>query len=155
MAKAYTTALNAAKWFLARNRQEEDNGADGISNLKIQKLLYYAQGCTLAITNAPLFDDPIVAWKHGPVVESTYHEFKQFESGSIDLAKLSDSTVIEFSDTISAILENVYQMFGQFSAWKLRNMTHEETPWMTTEKNAVIDIEKIKQFFLNNYIADE
>ena len=76
---AYTTAENVAKWFLIRNATEEENGADGISNLKLQKLLYYAQGCTLALKNAPLFDDPIVAWQHGPVVESIYHKYKSYE----------------------------------------------------------------------------
>ena len=148
---AYTSASNVAKWFLARNRQEEVNGADGISNLKLQKLLYYAQGCTLAITGNALFDDNIVAWKHGPVVESIYHEYKSFEGGSITNV---DTAFDSMSNEIMEILESVYQMFGQFSAWKLRNMTHEETPWKTTAKNSVIDTEKIKQFFMENYLAD-
>lgn len=148
---AYTTASNVAKWFLARNRQEEVNGADGISNLKLQKLLYYAQGCTLAITGNALFDDSIVAWKHGPVVESIYHEYKSFEGGNITNV---DTAFDSMSNEIMEILESVYQMFGQFSAWKLRNMTHEETPWKTTAKNSVIDIAKIKTFFMENYLAD-
>lgn len=59
---SFSNALDVAKWFLVRNVEEEANGADGISNLKLQKLLYYAQGCTLALTNEPLFDESIVAW---------------------------------------------------------------------------------------------
>ena len=60
------TAAEAAKWFLARNRiTAEEAGGEYISNLKLQKLLYYAQGCFLAVTGKPLFSDPIVAWQHG------------------------------------------------------------------------------------------
>lgn len=60
-------ALDVAKYFLflARNRE----AGDTISNLKIQKMLYYAQGYSLALFNKPLFDDRIEAWKHGPVVK--------------------------------------------------------------------------------------
>lgn len=149
---AYTTANDVAKWFLARNRQEEINGADGISNLKLQKLLYYAQGCTLALTDNPLFDDDILAWKHGPVVSNVYHEYKHFEDNSIVLNNFEFSP---FSPELSSILENVYQMFGQFSAWKLRNMTHEETPWKVTPKDYVIQQDVIKKYFKENYIDNE
>lgn len=143
------TALNVAKWFLARNRVEEASGADGISNLKLQKLLYYAQGCTLAITGKPLFDDDILAWKHGPVVENVCHEYKSFGSNSIADTSLDFG---EMPDNISDILENVYKSFGQYSAWKLRDMTHEETPWKETAKNEVIQKGTIKKYFEENYI---
>lgn len=149
---AYATVSDVAKWFLARNRQEEINGADGISNLKLQKLLYYAQGCTLALTDVPLFDDEILAWKHGPVVSSIYHQYKEFEGDSI---VLSDYKFSPFSEELSSILENVYQVFGQFSAWKLRNMTHDETPWKVTPKDQVISQDVIKKYFKENYIDNE
>ena len=72
------TASEVAKWFLAYNRDVlAEEGGEYISNLKLQKLLYYAQGSFLAVTDSPLFDDPIVAWQHGPVVESVYHEYKK------------------------------------------------------------------------------
>ena len=149
MTMAYTTAENTAKWFLVRNAAEEENGADGITNLKLQKLLYYAQGCTLALKSTPLFDDPIVAWQHGPVVESIYRKYKSYESNPITPEEFDVSVI---PAEISNILEDVYLNFGQFSAWKLRNMTHEETPWLTTAKNGVISTAKIKKYFEENYI---
>ena len=60
-------AREIAEWFLA---WAEDIEAD-ISNLKLQKLLYYAQGHYLARTGVPLFDDVIQAWAHGPVVPTS------------------------------------------------------------------------------------
>ena len=71
------TAAQVAKWVLAHNRiATDEEGAEYISNLKLQKLLYYAQGVFLAVTDKPLFDDDIVAWLQGPVVESVYHQYK-------------------------------------------------------------------------------
>ena len=49
-------------------RVAHENGKS-ISNMKLQKLLYLAQGIHLALENgAPLFEDTIEAWKYGPVV---------------------------------------------------------------------------------------
>lgn len=63
-------ATEIANWFLSYNdylREIEDEDTDYISNLKLQKLLYYAQGSFLSIYDKPLFEDPIEAWRHGPV----------------------------------------------------------------------------------------
>lgn len=145
------TASEIAKWFLAYNREKADGeGADLISNLKLQKLLYYAQGTFLGITDHPLFDDAIVAWEHGPVVPSVYHAYKSNRGNGIDYTDDFDFDQISPED--ESILESVYENFGQFSAWKLRNMTHEESPWKDTPKNHEISQEKIRDYFLEKYI---
>lgn len=43
-----------------------DDNLEFISNLKLQKLLYYEQGYHLAIFDTPLFDADIEAWMYGP-----------------------------------------------------------------------------------------
>ena len=59
--KGKYSALTVAKWFLWYNDKIlEEEDADLISNLKLQKLLYYAQGCYLALKNEPLFNEQIV-----------------------------------------------------------------------------------------------
>ena len=57
----------------------------GISNLKLQKVLYFIQAYFLIdkTKNAPCFDDKIEAWNFGPVVPTAYHEYKQYGSGDI------------------------------------------------------------------------
>ena len=125
-------------------------GAEYISNLKLQKLLYYAQGTFLAITDEPLFDDPIEAWTHGPVVPAVYHEYKHFDDRGIELENGFDLPA--FTSDESELLLEVYNEFGQFSAWKLRNMTHQETPWKITPKGEVIRIDIIKDYFKKNYV---
>lgn len=140
-----------AEWFLARNRQDLIDGSDeAISNLKLQKLLYYAQGCTLALTGKPLFADEIQAWTHGPVIPEIYHKYKQYGACGINYEGGFDDSIMD--DETQAILEEVYEEFGQFSAWKLRNMTHDETPWKETDKNCVISTDSIKEYFTKNYL---
>lgn len=47
-----------------------------MTNLKLQKMLYYQQGFHLAYFGTPLFDDEIEAWMYGPVVPSVYNHYK-------------------------------------------------------------------------------
>ena len=56
---------------------------DLISHLKLQKLLYYSQGVSLALRNQPLFNNKILAWAHGPVVREVWEYYKdcQFQRG--------------------------------------------------------------------------
>lgn len=150
MNKVYT-ALDIAKWFINYNdrlRNIDNEDTDNISNLKLQKLLYYAQGVYVALKGVPLFNDDIVAWTHGPVVESVYQEYKQY--GSSGITEKYDDVCID-SETEKILIE-VYNVFGQYSAWGLRNMTHEETPWKETRKNGVIYIDKIKDYFKEHYV---
>lgn len=145
-------ASQVAKWFLAYNRiAVADEGAECISNLKLQKLLYYAQGCFLAIYDSPLFEEPIVAWQHGPVVESVYHQYKS--NGSNGICFEEDFDFSEFSQEENDLLREVYNTFGQYSAWKLRNMTHNEIPWKEAVQNEIISQKSIKEFFKQEYLA--
>ena len=144
------TAYNVARWFLSRNRARSLSGeSDFISNLKLQKLLYYAQGIHLALYNKPLFQEPIEAWQYGPVVDSVYQIYKI--NGS-DAIKSFENPVENFSEAEENTLQFVQNAFGQFSAWKLSDMTHSESPWKNTEINHVIPQNEIQQYFEEHYV---
>lgn len=146
------SASTIAKWFLWYNDKIlESEDADLISNLKLQKLLYYAQGCCLALTGNPLFNENIVNWTHGPVVEEVYYEYRVNGSNGINYEGDYDGSIDK--NTVS-ILEEVYNIFGKYSAWGLRNMTHQEDPWKETVKNQIIPQHLIKKYFEDNYITD-
>ncbi len=136
------TAHDVAKYFLTL--VEEDAG-DLISNLKLQKLIYYAQGFHLAIFDKPLFGDPIEAWDHGPVVDSLYQEYKCFGADKIPVPGEVDFSI--YDDQTTELLNEVWDVFGQFSAWKLRNMTHEESPWKDTGRGLIIPHDPMKEYF--------
>lgn len=136
-------AIDVANWFLAM--QDEDAG-DVISNLKLQKLVYYAQGFHLAILDRALFRATIEAWAHGPVIPSLYHNYKKYGSGSIPPPDHFDFSI--FKPDSLEVLSEVYSVFGQFSAWKLRNMTHEEPPWkFASEGSGIITHDSMKEYF--------
>ena len=133
-------ALDIANKMISKTDLEH---GDTISNLKLQKMMYYQQGFHLAYFGTPLFDEDIVAWQYGPVVPSVYKEYKSFESNSISTSKEG----ISLSDDEEELFNNVYEEYNQFSAVALMKMTHEESPWKTTEINSVISRDKMMAFF--------
>jgi len=145
------TANNVARYFLSL---ADDDAGDLISNFKLQKLVYYAQGFHLAIYNEPLFGEDIEAWTHGPVVPDLYHLYKCHGFGAIP--KPTDIDFDIYSDEVTELLDEVYDVFGQFSAWKLRNMTHEEPPWEKSKKHAgIISKSSMKEYFKTLVIGED
>lgn len=136
------TSLDVANYFLA---QVDEEAGDLISNLKLQKLVYYAQGFHLALYDKPLFSEFLEAWNHGPVVPSLYRAFKHY--GSQALPCPSDLDFSIYGQQTKELLDEVYSVYGQFSAWKLRNMTHEEPPWKECEQGETISPETMKSYF--------
>ena len=144
------TCFDIARYFLAH--VNEDYG-DNISNLKLQKLVYYAQGFHLALYDKALFNEPIEAWTHGPVVPALYRKYKDFGAGAIPIPRDMDFSI--YDEQTKELLNDIFEVFGQFSAWKLRNMTHTEPPWKdaSTCANEIISHESMKEYFktrLNN-----
>ena len=115
-----------------------------LTDLKLQKLLYYAQGIAIKYTGKPLFNENLVAWDLGPVVPKVYNKYKKYGKKPID--EPIEKPNFENND-IEVILKDVYEDYGQFSASKLVKMTHDETPWKETPKNNVISIDKMRAFF--------
>lgn len=132
-----------ADYFLSDTNDREDND---VSNLKLQKLTYYVQAFYLAIYDTPLFSDDFEAWTHGPVCPELYHKYKHHKSAPIPLT--SDFDPGAFSCEQLELLSEINDVFGQFSAWKLRNMTHSEAPWLSKEAFAgVIDKTSMQEFY--------
>lgn len=135
------TAHEIASYFVSLVDEE---AGDSISNLKVQKLLYYAQGGFLAFHDKPLFSEAIKAWAHGPVVPQVYHEYKQYGAGPIPVEPVDLKL---YPAEVREILDEVNTVYGQFTASKLRAMTHAEPPWRDTPQNETITHEILKEFF--------
>lgn len=143
------TAMQVAQYFLAL--QDEDAG-DLISHMKLQKLLYYAQGLSLAMTGAPLFPERIAAWQHGPVVPDIYHAFKGWGGNPIPIEEGDNRTIRD--EGVIDFLNEVYDVFGQYSAWKLRNMTHQEAPYQEAEDSQGEISQDSMQRFFRRYLTN-
>jgi len=143
-------AINIAKFFLYIANQD----GEIVTNLKMQKLLYYAQAWYLVNFNKTLFDDEILAWSLGPVVRSVYDKYKEFrhtpiiykdESGEI-FKKFKNKEDINF-------LKEFYDKFIGFSAHDLVNMSHNEEPWKKAYKtiSQIIEPEAMKEYYTKLY----
>lgn len=116
-------SVDVAEYFLLLEGNEGE-----ITNMKLQKLVYYAQGFSLALTGVPLFQEPIEAWMHGPVVPDLYNRFSGFGANPIQPSNSFNPSVLTRDQR--ALIEEVFEVYGQYSAWKLRQLTHEEDPWI-------------------------
>lgn len=137
-------AKDVADFFLSPI--DEEDGESVVTNLKLQKLLYYAQGYTLALLDRKLFDEEISCWNHGPVVESIYYQYKAHGRSPLPPSHLE---INKYNDDELCILHLVRREYGQYEAWKLRDMTHEEAPFLNTPKGGIMDNDYIKEFFFN------
>jgi uncharacterized phage-associated protein len=124
---------------------------DPISNLKLQKLLYYAQAWYLALNDHPLFDERIEAWVHGPTVPPVYGVFKQWGWQPIGVEVVRP----EFREEIVQHLNDVMDAYGGLSAYQLEKLTHSEDPWKNARRglppdepsNAVIPHEDMRRYY--------
>ncbi len=104
-----------------------------ISTYKLQKLCYYSQAWNLVWHDIPLYDSPIMAFAHGPVIKELYDYHKgQFSIKSSDIKKCKLSNILTDSekDTINRVL----QFYGNKTAQWLSDLTHMEEPWRNARK---------------------
>lgn len=148
-------AIDIAKWFLYKSLREKEQGdGDNITLLKLLKLLYYAEGCSLAVGNGSLFDEDIIAWEHGPVVPEVYYAYcndpynlpfnKNEDMASINKIKPNDEN----------LLNQVYDVFGQYTAWTLREKTHTEKPWLEATESGTVLNRKISRDTMKDYFKE-
>lgn len=145
--KAKYTALDIANFYIDLSNCIPENSID---NLKLSKLLFFAQGWYMVKFGLPLFDDDIQAWDYGPVIPSVYRAFKCCGANDIEEpTELFDEHRLS-NDEVCLLLD-VYSEYGKYTGWALKNMTHEKgTPWdKVYEKNMnhVISKDSIQEFF--------
>jgi uncharacterized phage-associated protein len=138
-------ALAIANYFL----DLAEAAGERLTPMKLQKLVYYAHGWNLALTDAPLLDEQVQAWSYGPVVREIYTAFK--ESGADPITERAvtfepvpgagpfsfvavkpsiDDLAPEKREEIKALLDRVWEVYHGYSASQLSNMTHQMgTPW--------------------------
>lgn len=147
--------------FFLRKAAEEDRP---LTQMKLLKLVYIAYGWVYAVLDRPLFEEDIEAWLHGPVIPALYDEFKRFGSNPIDRrANEFDLETLELTqpeinpkDTdLLIILDVVWDSFKRFSAWDLRNKTHERgTPWTETWDGGRGRFARIKPALIQAHFKD-
>lgn len=98
-----------------------------IDEMKLHKLLYFAQRESLAITDIPLFEGDFEGWKYGPVCKEIRNSITP--DGIIDATN-------EISDEAKYVVNNIIQQYGSLASWKLSELSHKEQSW----KNARVGL---------------
>lgn len=141
-----------------------NNRNSKISNLQLQKIIYYIQAAFLVIKDEPCFEEDIVNWSYGPVVQEVYNEYrdngnssipyqKQYtildfnkESGDIEFVrKKFDESKICNDDKV--IINKIVDNYSEKDAFELVRKTHREDPWKLSDRNSIIKKEDIKKYY--------
>lgn len=125
-----------------------------VSNLKLQKTLYYIQGYCLKFFSRKAFDNAIVHWAYGPVVLDAYYGYSIFGGEPITLPideeSSSDNLFAGYSPSMKTVIEKVINKCNDCSAPSLVRQTHGELPWMDTKRNEEITVDSIQRYFKMN-----
>jgi uncharacterized phage-associated protein len=97
-----------------------------LTNLKLQKILYYADAWYLALRGEALVREDFEAWVHGPVLPSQYHRFKHHTWRQIS----DEISKPHLTTEVSEHLDEIIEVFGVESGVSLELMTHQEEPWI-------------------------
>lgn len=117
----------------------------GISNLKLQKILYFTQAYFLMKYDISCFGDEIEAWDIGPVIPVVYNQYKQYGGNHIPTVKMSDKYFLEKTNDIRFVVD----MFKDFSAADLTKLTQSQAPWSNAwGKQKYIYKKDIKNYFI-------
>lgn len=161
MNKGYSYQL-VADYFIALSNETHSP----ITNLKLQKLVFYAQAWNLALLNRSLIEEDFQAWVHGPVIPQLYNEYRQFGWKPIIREDLREGALAriknEFSPDVVEVLTDVeYEYFG-LEAYQLEKLTHNEDPWLLTRtglaedepSERIITKQSIKDYY-SKFVIDE
>lgn len=126
---------------------------EGLTPLKLMKLVYLSHGWYLGEYRKPLIKEPMEAWQYGPVIRNLYQAIKEF--GSLPVSCLLTHNEEDTKDSgEEELVQRVYNYYEKFSAIKLSTLTHEigspwEITWNLYGKNGIISNDLIQDFYEN------
>jgi uncharacterized phage-associated protein len=140
------SCFDVANYFIHLANQTGDT----ISNLKLQKLVYYSQAWHLAVNGIPLFAEDFQAWVHGPVIPELYQKYKGF-----GWQPIQEDSNPDLPTEVLSFLSEVAEEYFACDTYELEQMTHIEVPWNQARgdlppdvpSNAVIEKEWMKEYY--------
>ena len=146
-------AIDVANFFIYLLGDEESD----LTNMKLNKLTYYAQGQFLKTNGKPLFSESVEAWRHGPVVPSVYYAFKNNEGNPIKNFD-GEFDISKYTAEEKEVMLDVALDKGRYSAITLRNMTHKPGgPWAQSYNGnlfATIPNDLIEEYFSKHDVLE-
>ncbi len=145
--EASVFSVAVANWFI-ENRKQAFLKQHPLTNLRLQKLVYFAHGWYAGILQERLIIDPIEAWKYGPVFPKLYHQLKVFgdkpmlkpvplvgaeavfAGASLDSPRVVHVYQPPEGSEAKEVLHQVAKVYGNMSAGELVGQSHgKDRPW--------------------------
>lgn len=120
--------MNAAAWVC--NRYRRDFGQD-IDEMKLHKLLYFAQRESLVRSDKPLFNADFYGWKYGPVLPEVREAW--------GTGALKDTAVTPLSKEDEEIMEYIFSQYAAKNSWSLSRLSHGELSWQNSREGVAED----------------
>lgn len=155
------SAIDVSKYVINRSYDIDFR----ISNLELQKILYYIQAAFLVEKNKKCFEEKILAWEYGPVVREVYDEYKicgrariprqaesrkpvlNLETFEINLEKVS----FNIGEVDKGIINKILKAYSNITnPFELVRKTHSEEPWIKGRESGVISEKDMKDYYGNN-----
>ena len=124
-----------------------DSNEQKITNLKLQKILYYVQGYFFKTFDKEAFSEEIYCWQYGPVVPIAYYEYNLFGSKPL---KVDREEMLVLTDKENELIEKIIVKCQDIPSSTLVNKTHNESPWKNTPSGHIITKQSIKKYFAFN-----
>lgn len=133
----------------------DPQAGDPMTHLKLQKLAYYAQAWYLALLDEPLVEGSFEAWVHGPVSRELYDRFHDNGWQSIGSDQLACDPNQELPAETRSFLDEIWEVYGQYTAKHLEDITHIELPWVEAREglspiersSAPISVDTMKAYY--------
>lgn len=131
----------------------QESGGEPMTQLRLQKMLYFVQGWHLARHDEPMFTEAIQAWVLGPVSIEVRSEYLEYGNSEITIPE-SESEQVQtagFTDNEIATIIDVFSEYNRYATSTLVDKTHWSLPWKQHynkfTKNNVIPEEDMKEYF--------
>jgi uncharacterized phage-associated protein len=107
-----------------------------LTPMQLIKLVFLCHGWMLGLYGRHLINEPIEAWRYGPVIKSLYDEVKKYKSDAVEnpiQSKIRNWHANQFDEIEENIIKQVYEKYGHFTGIELSSLTHANgSPWHVT-----------------------
>ncbi|MFY0600700.1 MAG: DUF4065 domain-containing protein [Cyclobacteriaceae bacterium] len=135
-----------ANYFLKKSIDSDKS----VTAIKLELMIYFAHAWHLAILGTSLINEAVLAWRHGPVIESIHLRYNK--RGVNLFANLDAGTSNKLKKSDKYFLDQIWTHYCRMSEQEMISQCHKpNTPWESTYKKSsskiVIDNLLIKKYY--------
>lgn len=102
-----------------------------LTQIEVQKLLFFVEGWHLAMVGEPLFEEDFRAWANGPVIPSVYDRLKRYSSKVIPRSEIKSLDFIALGGLVLDLISRVFETYKENDPGAMVGLTHlPGTPWV-------------------------